>query len=91
MTGIDIPGYPEHSVELKYATEHRCGVRVRGPRLSNAITGNDPLKDNRQIVLCQATDQSNPDAIYTAKLIDAVSDALSAALLKHPINVERKA
>ena len=50
LTGIPIPGYPEHSVEVKYATEHRCSVKVSGPRLSNVITGNDPLKDNRLIV-----------------------------------------
>ena len=56
LTGITIPGYPDHEVEVKYATEHRCSVKVRGPRLSNVITGNDPLKDGRKIVLCQSTD-----------------------------------
>ena len=47
LTGIPIPDYPDHSIEVKYATEHRCSVKVSGPRLSNVITGNDPLKDNR--------------------------------------------
>lgn len=55
LTGIEIPGYPQHSVEFKYATEHRCSVCVRGPRLSHAITGNDPLKDNREIMTCVST------------------------------------
>lgn len=40
-----LPSFPEHSVAVKYATEHRCGVRVRGPRLTDMITGTDPLKD----------------------------------------------
>ena len=55
LTGIDIPGYPDHSVELMYATEHRCSVKVSGPNLSNKISGNDPLKDNKLAVECTAT------------------------------------
>jgi len=53
-------------VEAKYATEHRCGFRVRGPGLSNLITGNDPLKDNLKIVTCEAIDSQNADAVFTA-------------------------
>lgn len=33
-------------VAVKYATEHRCGVRLRGPNLTDCIIGTDPLKDN---------------------------------------------
>ena len=33
-------------MRAKYATEHRCGIAVSGPRLSDDITGTDPLKDN---------------------------------------------
>ena len=36
----------QHAVSVKYATEHRCGVVVRGPGLSDQISGTDPLKDN---------------------------------------------
>jgi hypothetical protein len=32
-------------VAVQYAHEHRCGVRVRGPGMTDAITGTDPLKD----------------------------------------------
>lgn len=32
-------------MSVRYATEHRCGVVVRGPGLSDAISGTDPLKD----------------------------------------------
>jgi len=45
MDGITLPSFPGHEVAVRYATEHRCGVRVRGPGLSDAITGTDPLKD----------------------------------------------
>ena len=50
LTGIPITGFPDHSVEVMYATEHRCGVKVSGPNLTHRITGNDPLKDNRMVV-----------------------------------------
>lgn len=40
-----LPSFPNHTVAVKYATEHRCGVRVRGPGLTDMITGTDPLKD----------------------------------------------
>lgn len=33
-------------MSVRYATEHRCGVVVRGPGLSDQISGTDPLKDN---------------------------------------------
>ncbi len=44
--GIAIPGFPQHAVAVKYATEHRCGVVVRGAGLCDAISGTDPLRDN---------------------------------------------
>ena len=90
LTGISIPGYPEHEVEVMYATEHRCSVKVRGPRLSNVITGNDPLKDNREIVECIATDLENSDAVFTAALVNALSEEITRVLMNNPINIERK-
>ena len=55
LCSIKVPGFPDHEIDCKYATEHRCSVRVRGPRLSNKITGNDPLKDDRVEMTCTAT------------------------------------
>ena len=46
IAGISIPGFPEHVVSVQYATEHRCGVVLRGAGLSDAISGTDPLRDN---------------------------------------------
>ena len=46
LDGLRLPSFPQHAVSVKYATEHRCGVVVRGPGLSDQISGTDPLKDN---------------------------------------------
>lgn len=46
LDGLAVPGFPQHSVSVKYATEHRCGVVVRGPGLTDQISGTDPLRDN---------------------------------------------
>lgn len=51
VAGISIPGFPEHAVSVQYATEHRCGVVVRGPGLSDAISGTDPLRDNLPLLV----------------------------------------
>ena len=63
---------------------------MSGPRLSSLITGNDPLKDNLKLVECMAT-ENDPDAEFTATLMRALSDEITSTLLKHPINIERKA
>jgi len=59
LTGMQIPGFPDHSVACMWATEHRCGLKVSGPNLSSQISGTDPLKDNLKIVTCTAEDPSN--------------------------------
>lgn len=43
--GVRLPSFPDLVVKAKYATEHRCGVVVSGPGLSDDVTGTDPLKD----------------------------------------------
>jgi 2,3-bisphosphoglycerate-independent phosphoglycerate mutase len=45
LTGLRLPSFPDCRVDVKYATEHRCGVRVRGPNLTDTIRDTDPLKD----------------------------------------------
>ena len=65
ITGLKVPGYPDHVVECMYATEHRCGIKVSGPRLSTLITGNDPLKDNLPILKCEAA-ESDENSVFTA-------------------------
>eukprot|EP00744_Colponema_vietnamica_P012038 GILI01016903.1.p1 GENE.GILI01016903.1~~GILI01016903.1.p1 ORF type:complete len:720 (+),score=118.92 GILI01016903.1:186-2345(+) len=41
-----------YEVLVRYATEHRCGVVLRGPYLSDAITGTDPLVNNKSLMWC---------------------------------------
>jgi hypothetical protein len=57
-TGLVLPSFPQHAVSVKYATEHRCGVVVRGPGLTDAIDGTDPLKDNLPLLQAKPTDDT---------------------------------
>lgn len=59
--GLRLPSFPEHRVAVKYATEHRCGVVVRGPGLTDAVTGTDPLKDGLPLATAAPLDDS-PEA-----------------------------
>lgn len=58
LDGLKLPSFPQHAVSVKYATEHRCGVVVRGPGLTDAIEGTDPLKDNLPLVASRPMDGS---------------------------------
>ncbi|KAI9264939.1 2,3-bisphosphoglycerate-independent phosphoglycerate mutase-domain-containing protein [Phascolomyces articulosus] len=89
LDGVKLPSFPEHTVAVKYATEHRCGVRVRGPGLTDTITGTDPLKDNLPLVKCAPTEDTK-EAQMTCKLIHELSEVFYQVLSKHPINDERK-
>jgi 2,3-diphosphopglycerate-independent phosphoglycerate mutase len=90
LDGLHVPGYPQHSVMVKYATEHRCGVVVRGPRLTDAISGTDPLKDNLPLQPAAPLDDSQ-EALLTAAVINAASALFHTILLHHPINQARVA
>lgn len=88
LDGLAIPGFPDHSVAVKYATEHRCGVRVRGPGLSDTVAGTDPLKDNLPLRTSCALD-STPEAAFTAGLVNALSRRMTEMLQGHEINRTR--
>ncbi|CAI5458911.1 unnamed protein product [Closterium sp. Yama58-4] len=90
LDGLKIPGFPDYQVSIKYATEHRCGVVVRGPGLSDKISGTDPLKDGRALGVATPLDGS-PEADLTACVVNALSDAIPAELKNHPINAQRAA
>ena len=86
-----IPGFPEYQVAVKYATEHRCGVRLRGPELSDRITGTDPLKDNLPLRNCQPMGANDiGDAEKTSALMNALSKHFSQVLSGHPVNQHRR-
>ncbi|KAI8380913.1 2,3-bisphosphoglycerate-independent phosphoglycerate mutase-domain-containing protein [Radiomyces spectabilis] len=89
LDGVKLPSFPDHTVAVRYATEHRCGVRVRGPGLTDTITGTDPLKDNKPLVKCAPTENTD-EARMTSKLINELSDAFYDILSGHPINETRR-
>ncbi|KAG2439333.1 hypothetical protein HXX76_004692 [Chlamydomonas incerta] len=90
LDGLPVPGYPGYHVTVRYATEHRCGVAVSGPGLSDAVGDTDPLKDNLPLRKSGPTDDS-PEAAFTAGLVNALSEALQGVLETHPINDQRRA
>lgn len=85
-----VPGFPSHTVHVKYATEHRCGVVIRGPRLTDAITGTDPLKDNLPLLRARAVNDQDAEGVFTADIVNAVDEMIRGILHNHPVNVERE-
>ncbi|CAL9232152.1 unnamed protein product [Arabidopsis halleri] len=90
LDGMKLPSFPEYEVRVRYATEHRCGVVVKGPRLSGNISGTDPLKDNRLLLEAKPLDESE-EANHTAKVVNELSREISRILVSHPVNVKRVA
>ncbi|ORX62394.1 archaeal type cofactor-independent phosphoglycerate mutase [Hesseltinella vesiculosa] len=88
LDNVKLPSFPNHTVAVKYAIEHRCGVRVRGPRLTDAITGTDPIKDGLPLVTCTPTDHTQ-EAELTSKLTNELHSVFSRILDSHTINQER--
>ena len=89
LNGLSVPGYPQHTISVKYATEHRCGVVVRGPGLTDAVSGTDPLKDLLPLLKSTPLDASS-EAQHTAAVINAVNTLIQSVLETHPVNVQRR-
>ena len=79
--GTELPRYPECSLEIKYATEHRCGVVIHGPGLSDAVTGTDPLKDGLPLLSCEPRDASTEVRRGLAKLCLQCGNTVAVAPL----------
>jgi 2,3-diphosphopglycerate-independent phosphoglycerate mutase len=77
----------EYEVAVKYATEHRCGVRIRGPNLSANVSGTDPLKDGSPLLKPTSIENS---AEITCRVVEAVHQKMHAILSKHPVNLKRQ-
>jgi 2,3-diphosphopglycerate-independent phosphoglycerate mutase len=88
LDGIKIPEYPEVDVNIVYATEHRCAVRIRAPGMSDGITGTDPIHDDKPLEK-SAPIHGTPEETYTANIVNALSDTLRRALEEQPINKDR--
>lgn len=87
---LKLPSFPEYEVRVRYATEHRCGVVVKGPKLSGNISGTDPLKDNRLLLEAKALDDTE-EAKHTATVVNELSKEISKILVAHPLNGKRAA
>lgn len=88
LDGMKLPSFPQYEVRVRYATEHRCGVVVKGPKLSGNISGTDPLKDNRLLLQVQPLDDSD-EAKHTAAVVNELSKEISRILVGHPVNARR--
>lgn len=75
-------------ISIRYATEHRCGLVVKGPMLSGNISGTDPLKDNRLLLKVEALDDTE-EARHTAEVVNELSKEISRILVSHPLNAKR--
>jgi len=89
LDGHTIPGYPQHRLSVKYATEHRCGIVLRGPGLTDTISGTDPLKDNLPLLKASSLN-GTPESLHTAKIVNAASQYINQVLEAHPVNAQRK-
>ncbi|GJD09350.1 2,3-bisphosphoglycerate-independent phosphoglycerate mutase [Galdieria sulphuraria] len=86
---IELCDFPRHKVTFQYATEHRCGVRIQGPGLSDEISDTDPLKDNLPLKTSVPLTFST-EAQQTAILVNQLSKAIHEALEAHPLIIERR-
>ncbi|KAJ8528860.1 hypothetical protein K7X08_030504 [Anisodus acutangulus] len=90
LDGMKLHSFPEYEIRVRYATEHRCGVVVKGPKLSGNISGTDPLKDNRLLLQAKPLDDTD-EAKHTAAVVNELSKEISCILLAHPLNAKRAA
>ncbi|KAJ6738742.1 hypothetical protein OIU74_003670 [Salix koriyanagi] len=89
LDGMRLPSFPEYEVRVRYATEHRCGVVVKGPKLSGNISSTDPLKDNRLLLQVEALDGTE-EARHTAAVVNELSREISRILVSHPLNAKAR-
>lgn len=88
LDGLTLPSFPDVSVAVQHATEHRCGVRLRGPGLTDLISGTDPLVDKRALRTCTPTDGSAA-AARTSAVVNELSARIHEVLSAHPLNIAR--
>ncbi|KYR01291.1 phosphonopyruvate decarboxylase-like protein [Tieghemostelium lacteum] len=89
LTGIKLPSFPQYQIDVKYATEHRCGIRVRGPNLTDSISGTDPLTDNLPLLKSKPLNDDF-NSINTAAVVNELSVEIQKALENHPVNIDRR-
>lgn len=90
LDGLKLTSFPQYEVRVRYATEHRCGVVVKGSKLSGNISGTDPLKDNRLLLKAKPLDNTD-EAKHTAEVVNELSREMTRILVAHPLNAKRAA
>lgn len=88
LDGMKIPGFPDHHIRVKYATEHRCGILIRGEGLSDAVTSTDPLRNGLRLMESVPLESSEA-AKFTSLVINAACKGIRQVLEDHPINLDR--
>ena len=83
----------EYKVLVQYATEHRCGIVIRGVGLGDEVTGTDPLVDNKPLHFCEPKRGARDPACAqrTSAVVNAVTEAIHRILVAHPVNASRVA
>jgi 2,3-diphosphopglycerate-independent phosphoglycerate mutase len=89
LSDTKLPSFPHVEVAVRYATEHRCGVRLRGAALTDNISGTDPLKDGLPLRVCKPTVADDDAATRMSAIVNELSAAFRRRLATHPLNVER--
>ncbi|KAG5034643.1 hypothetical protein JHK87_009553 [Glycine soja] len=79
--------YYQAAPTSRYATEHRCGVVVKGPNLSGNISGTEPLKDNHILLKAEALDDSHEPSNIVV-VVNELSKEITKNLVSHPVNAK---
>lgn len=89
LSRVRLPSFPGVEVRVRYATEHRCGVRLRGPGLSDAVTGTDPLRDGLPLRESRPLEPGDAAAERASRAVNECSEQFRRALRASPLNRER--
>jgi 2,3-bisphosphoglycerate-independent phosphoglycerate mutase len=89
VNGLKLPEAPDLEVIVKHATQHRCAVILRGPRLSYKVTDTDPHEINEKVKIAKPSDDSE-EAQRTADIINSLSGKFHELLKDHPLNIQRQ-
>ena len=91
LDGLKIPGFDGYEVHVKFATEHRCGIMIRGDGLSDMISGTDPLKNDLPLLQCRPVSgyENDQRAVKTSSIVNSLSAEIRRRLRQHPVIEER--
>ena len=88
----NIREWNDNIVDVYLGTEHRTAIVLRGPGLSNRISGSDPGDHHPEHIpprVPQPLDQKDPRSRKTAILLQRFEQSARTLLADHPVNLER--